>query len=357
MKPFLLYEQYDNNIQKKISNEEELIENLNLNIIFNTMAQNDTFLYDTVKNIILNSLTDINTIMYRQKILEDCLENKSIIKKFYNLAATTLKEVAYYREYTKPNYARVISTSVKVMNSVGLLEIHVAKLKELMSIISLTKKTIRSKGLITFCDQLSNFMTDEFFEKVKIHIADFKLISEGSKMIIGSSIGNGMKGIHHVLRNISKDSSKLTFNKIFFKTSKYVIRLDNTSMANSAREIEDAGLIHILRLINDFNDNIIKFFEALQFEIGFYFGCTNLHSTLLELNAGNISFPIPDEIHKRTLIFEGLYDLSLSISEKQSLVSNDIYTDDKNLFIITGANQGGKSTYLRSIGISQLLRL
>jgi DNA mismatch repair ATPase MutS len=40
---------------------------------------------------------------------------------------------------------------------------------------------------------------------------------------------------------------------------------------------------------------------------------------------------------------------------KQKVVGNDVNADDKSLVIITGANQGGKSTFLRSIGLAQLM--
>ena len=38
---------------------------------------------------------------------------------------------------------------------------------------------------------------------------------------------------------------------------------------------------------------------------------------------------------------------------KQKVVGNDVNADSKDLVIITGANQGGKSTFLRSIGLAQ----
>jgi DNA mismatch repair ATPase MutS len=36
-------------------------------------------------------------------------------------------------------------------------------------------------------------------------------------------------------------------------------------------------------------------------------------------------------------------------------VGNDVNADDKLLVMITGANQGGKSTFLRSVGLAQLM--
>ena len=39
----------------------------------------------------------------------------------------------------------------------------------------------------------------------------------------------------------------------------------------------------------------------------------------------------------------------------QRTVGNDIEADGKNLIIVTGANQGGKTTFLRSLGLAQLM--
>ncbi|HEV8712722.1 MAG TPA: hypothetical protein VGX03_07845 [Candidatus Binatia bacterium] len=39
----------------------------------------------------------------------------------------------------------------------------------------------------------------------------------------------------------------------------------------------------------------------------------------------------------------------------QRIVGNDVNADSKDLVIITGANQGGKSTFLRSVGLAQLM--
>ena len=53
--------------------------------------------------------------------------------------------------------------------------------------------------------------------------------------------------------------------------------------------------------------------------------------------------------------FTGLYDPSLALATKDRVVGNDCDADGKTMIVVTGANQGGKSTFLRSLGSSQLM--
>jgi DNA mismatch repair ATPase MutS len=64
-----------------------------------------------------------------------------------------------------------------------------------------------------------------------------------------------------------------------------------------------------------------------------------------------VPFPAEERKHR----FAELYDISLALHMEQAPVGNDIDANGKEAIVVTGANQGGKSTFLRGIGIAQVL--
>lgn len=101
-------------------------------------------------------------------------------------------------------------------------------------------------------------------------------------------------------------------------------------------------------------DHIFSFFNMLRIELAFCIGCLNLYEQLAQMGY-SASFPLPVAPGERRHSFHGLYDVCLALTMKQKIVGNDVNADNKDLVTITGANQGGKSTFLRSIGLSQLM--
>jgi DNA mismatch repair ATPase MutS len=80
----------------------------------------------------------------------------------------------------------------------------------------------------------------------------------------------------------------------------------------------------------------------------------NLHEQLAQMGEP-VSFPLPMAPNERRHSFQGLYDVCLALTMEQKVEGNHVNADNKDLVIITGANQGGKSTFLRSIGLAQLM--
>jgi DNA mismatch repair ATPase MutS len=119
-------------------------------------------------------------------------------------------------------------------------------------------------------------------------------------------------------------------------------------------ELKDRGIDLVANAVAQSTEHILSFFEMLMTELAFYVCCLNLHDTLAPMGAP-LSLPQPEVAGSRTLHFSGLYDVSLALGMRRRVVGNSIEADGKSLVIITGANQGGKSSLLRGIGLAQLM--
>jgi DNA mismatch repair ATPase MutS len=119
-------------------------------------------------------------------------------------------------------------------------------------------------------------------------------------------------------------------------------------------ELRDRGINLVANALVQSTEHILSFFQMLHTELAFYIGCLNLHGELTALSEP-VCFPepfVPDQLkHTAT----GLYDVCLALTMQRGIVANDLPADGKELVIITGANQGGKSTFLRAIGLAQLM--
>ena len=122
--------------------------------------------------------------------------------------------------------------------------------------------------------------------------------------------------------------------------------------AQTLSDLRNRGLNLAADALRQSADHIAGFFEALGFEIGFYVGCLNLVDRL----AGRypISFPTPN-VGARNFSCRGLYDVGLALTMTGEVTGNDADAGNAPLVIVTGANRGGKSTFLRSVGLAQLM--
>ena len=174
--------------------------------------------------------------------------------------------------------------------------------------------------------------------------------------MISAQPDKGNKATNYALRK-SEEKNKLWMLRIFAPKRDvftYFVHPRDESGAKALSELNDQGLNVVANALAQSTDHILSFFNMLRTELAFYIGCLNLHARLAQ-KGEPISFPVPVASTERSHSFTGLYDVCLSLNLQKRIVGNAVKADDKDLVIITGANQGGKSTFLRSIGLSQLM--
>jgi len=360
MNVWLLYRDSEYGNTAASMNKNEIIQDLNLDVIFKTMARNDKYIYNTVRTVIMNSLTDIETIQYRQAIIEDCIHNFNDFTGLYEMVSEAIEETNKYTEATKKASSVPVSNAMSVLNSLELLGILVKHLENLKSYCDKMDHNFQSPGRKAFYDRLVKDINVRFVQKIKDSITKMNFLTEGGEITFSASLGQGLKFDNIIVNYLVKEGYKkrktmgvveMIIHKIF---SRNMVILDDTNLARDAREMEAAGLAHILKMYQKFIKELSSFFECLRYPLAFYIGCANLYIRFQQLHIPT-SMPVVTKQDMNLLKFKGLYDMSLAIYSRKTPVCNDLATEDKKLYIITGANQGGKSTFLRSLGVAQLL--
>lgn len=369
MKVFLLYKEKDFNLQQELLwNEQDLTQDLELNTLFGTMAAGDEFLLDVSRQVILSPMdSSSKKILYRQDVLRDCMKNPDVIKEIFEIASEALTK-------EKNNYwgiFRQYPNSV-LYRSIEVLEMFREMLKKLKGIADENANSFNSEGFYRLFDMLRTELSEDYFQEMKRHLISLKF-REG--VLMSARLGKGNKGRNYVLHNLLPETYNWWqriirfFYENFFKNDRGGIERDTDSNVSSytffissrdeggvrsLSELKDEGINLVANSLAQSNEYIHNFFTNLRTELAFYLGCLNLHEALSSLDEP-VAFPEPVQSKGRISHYNGLYDVCLALNTKKPVIGNESATGDKKLVMITGANQGGKSTFLRSIGLAQVM--
>ena len=339
-------------------NEDALTKDLGLDILLSKMANGDNFLYEAAKITVLSSLNNNETIIYRQGILQDCIMHEAIVRNIYGLL---LEAIA--KEKTSHWWGLFSSPSSILHESLDKLKMITEMLRKLRNFAEQNEEKFASEGLKKLFKMLRQELSNDYLSIIQKY---FEQLEFEDGVLISSELGTGNKGKNYILNKPYEDNRNWFERLIQKKLPGYTFEVSPRDEAGSRalNELRNQGLNLVANALAQSADHILSFFHALRTELAFYIGCLNLHQHLNKLNKP-ACFPNPVKCGERKMSFAGLYDVNLAFQSKadepldqsagKKVVSNNLNADGKVLFIITGANTGGKSTFMRSIGIAQLM--
>lgn len=345
MKAFLMHADSDFDLAADLpAQEPALVQDLELETLLRAMAVGDPLILEVARRALLLSLRDPEAIVYRQHVLTDCLEHPEVVRELYGLAGEALKaEKRIWGSLLRDSPRNLLSTSVQRM------EAFVEFLRRLRAMADEHAEKFNSRGFTRFFAMLREELDEPYFELIESHLKALKF-NRGMLMSAGLTAGN--KGTGYTLRQPREQS---LLGRVFDRSGySFTIpdRDENGFRALSA--LEERGVNLVANATAQAVEHVHSFFVMLQVEIGSYVGCLNLADRLAELGEPT-TFPSPTAEAPLALSARGLYDVCLRLTTSETVVGNDLDADDKSLVMITGANQGGKSTFLRSIGLAQLM--
>ncbi len=346
MKAFLMHRDNDFDLERALPhNHEALTQDLELNTLISTMAAGDRLVSEVVKRGLLLSLRDPDAIVYRQQILVDCLKQPAVVRDVYALAGEALKaEKTVWIGVSSGHPRGTLSGAVQKM------ELFVGSLRRLRAVADESAEAFASPGFTRFFAMLREELDESYIELVESQLNTLRF--KGG-MLTSARLAAGNKGTAYTLRRPREQS---LLGRVFDRSGySFTIPERDENGFRALSDLEDKGVNLVANALAQAVDHVHSFFVMLRVELGFYVGCVNLTERLAELGEPPTTFPTAIGRGRLAVSAQGLYDVCLRLTTAERVVGNDVNADGKSLVMITGANQGGKSTLLRSIGLAQLM--
>jgi hypothetical protein len=352
MKAFLMYRDRDFDLERTSpANESVLTRDLELDTLFTTMAAQDPLVLQVSKKAILvAAANELSTIYYRQAVLKDCIRSGEIVRQLYRLVVESSERQRKIWSTSREYPSGLLDTSVQRM--VAFVDV----LKRVRALVDRHAAQFRSEAFTRLFTTLSTELDDDYFAVVDRHLNRLKF----RHVLVSAALGRGLKGVNYALRRPLRDSGNWfirAYRAVFEQRPEsyrlYLAPRDEAG-AQAMSELRDRGLGLAADALAKSAEHIGSFFHMLQIELAFYIGCLNLRERLLQLETP-FSFPLVTESGGPRFTCTDLYEVCLALTTGKRPVGNDVNAHDKSLIIVTGANQGGKTTFLRSFGLAQLM--
>lgn len=350
MKALLMYPQQDFDLKVDLPRQAASVtQDLELDTLLNAMAGEDDFLLEVArKGIFSGQRADVTTVLYRQAILRDCLKNPAVVRALYDIALEMI-------EGKKKNYFGFFMhyPSGILSGSIGMLQMLVGLLKKLRAIANEQAARFDSPGFTTMLAMLQKEISDEYFLTIQEHLKALKFTGG---VLLSAALGPGNEGVSHVLRQ-ENDGGPTWLKRLLGKgPPAYTFHIADRDQAGAKAlsELQDRGINLVANALAQSTEHIVSFFDMLRAELGFYVGCLNLYDRFASRDVP-VCFPVPTPASSRCHRFSALRDACLVLSMEQAVMGNTVDAQGRSLVVITGANTGGKSTFLRSIGVAQMM--
>jgi DNA mismatch repair protein MutS len=373
-----------------------LIEDLNLERLVRALCLDFSY-RDTVREVLLHLSTDPAVIHYRQAIIADLLRSPELVQQL----EIVLQAIVDLENYlATPQWTK--NTLRQVAWRLSELENYTDTLLRLHETLQAGGDALQSQGLQALRDTVQAMTQDEMFVALRRELPDLlpKVRAVGS-VTIGINLDSEMRPLSAIL--LSAHSEPFTSESLIGKLFRR--RKRDTSNENGAGAMSGGGPLHdareldtgrndlkveledrnspfmpplfkdlsnlmdntskpIVKLLRDYTGITTRFIIALKPQIGFYLGAVRLIQRLQQAGLPMCEpqlVPMPE----RRAHIDGLYNINLALQLLQrqddlsaEVVGNDFYCDagaTGRIFILTGPNQGGKTTYTQAVGLAQLL--
>ncbi len=332
----------------------------------------------TLKSMMMKLESDPEVIRYRCDVFEDIIKYPELREKLKEM----LEQLEYLKGYEKTYKDDTNSSVWQLIDRTQELNVYVNCITGIAQ--ALSEIPVKSEGLNRMKEFVSSVCTKSGFDHLKEDIDELiKETAEIHSISLGVNLDNRLRPVEVGILSINRERFLRTgiFSKFFNFASKKNELLGGSSFSGMTkihtvgRSAEDSPLMNNLRrsvtemlaptvrtlkaklsrYVNVNGYSLTKLIPDLVFYIRWAEFCTKIMELGLPMSRPEIL-----DIDKRSLSSKGIYSLGLAIQmlegDKLKIVRNDFeFTKEHGIYIMTGPNRGGKTTFTQVTGLLFIL--
>ena len=304
---------------------------------------------------------DVDTIRYRQSILADLLASEELCAVLREVRPM-LRELAYFRTTRKEQSAPLQQAVWRL----GELETYVSCLQRLADAAALPD--LQSPGMQALLAFVRRRREDPVYQRL---VKELPALRGGLKrrasVSIGINLDDQLRPSEATLLAVhdEKFAERPLLTRIFGAGTPYqpVASIKRVaamgSLLGDLDRILGAVARPLAKALGQYVRLQVQDLLSLEREIAFYLGAAQLFAAL-QARGMPVCRPALADAGERHLQVTGLYNINLALGAgsdaARSIVGNDLdMAASGRILVLTGPNQGGKTTFARAVGLLQVL--
>ncbi len=321
-------------------------DDLGLSSVVAVMGDGDQVRARAARAALSNPVADHATLLWRQQALADLTANAGLATELYQAATYALRE---HDRLTIWGMGR--SPESMRYTSVQVLETFVPELVKLRRLLAGYGDRLASPALRGLHDRVQAELDDRYLDEVRSHLARMQLAGGTS---FSASLGDANHGTAYMMHEPPSQGMRWRLARRGPQSRTFSVAEGDEEGMRALARLQGRGIAVAATALAAAAAHVRGFFEVLQAETAFYLGAMHL-SAVIGSRGYPTCTPLFSQGTDRALEATALCDAGLCLRSPSAVVANDLSTQGRRLVVVTGANRGGKSTFLRSVGVAQLM--
>jgi DNA mismatch repair protein MutS len=311
--------------------------------------------------------TDAEVLRWRQAVMTDLLQNPALVESLLDL----LPRFANLRQNTGMGNSRQRNLLLETSDRLAELDIYTELVSDLHALLK--NVPLKSAALIDIRTNLAALLENPNFQELRQQLQELRGPLENiTSLTIGINLDLELRPSSAVLLSINGYAFGEPASFLEKLIGVRMSDMDETGIAPLNHLPQDREIRFLTPLFQDLDRLMTQIAQPiaralnrytrvssgalanLEYEVAFFCAAARFAQNLSQRG---VPFCLPEiaPVDSRITEIDGLVNVLLCVRPEQPISSDAAFNDDGRIAILTGPNSGGKTTYLRAVGLAQVM--